>query len=1090
MSLAPSHGRLRIPGSLQGQLGGFRRRLRSVKMAEGGLAAAFVVALAFLAMFAIDRAIEAPAGARSALFAVAVLGLAAVPVAAYRWVWGSRTLEQLARILSRTLPRVGDQLLGVIELSRSDSEQARSLRLCEAAIDQVADDARRRDFRAFVPNPRHRSWALAAVVPLTVSFGLFALVPLAATNALARLAAPWASTPRYTFAAVEPLPSRLVVAHGEPFTVEAKLAGSSAWKPAEATARLDGQGLVSSRLGDGRYAFAFPAQIAPGWLDVRVGDARHRISVEPTLRPELVAAVADVTLPAYLGRPGSSAKDARGGSVSLVKGSTARFAATASRDLAEAKVDGRPVRPVGATVTGPATPVDATRTVEFRWKDVLGLEGKAPFALAVAARDDEAPTLACEDLPRQKVVLDSEQLPFKVKAFDDFGVRQVGIEWKGIEDPTLKSPAQGEKILGAGGPDKEALDLRGTFSAKSLGIEPQAIALRVYAEDYLPGRPRVYSPTYTLYILDPQQHAIWLTEQLSKWHRQSLEVRDRELQLHEANKQIRALTAEDLDRPETRRRVENQAAAEKANGRRLSNLVASGEDLVKQATRNPEFGVGHLEKWAEMLQILKDISGNRMPSVADLLKQAAQAPAAVAANPQKGAPMAGQVKAGGGGKPAEVRPVKPPRSPGPQVVDRESQQQPAFEDKSGPAGKKNPSAPGLKLAETTLGGKPGPPKPPVDAPEMVIKAVEEQRDLLAEFERVAEELNKVLANLEGSTLVKRLKAESRAQYKIAGRIDEGLGNTFGVASPKITIDAAKVLAEMGVQEAKGSQAVSLIMDDMESYFERRKFAKFRSILDDMKKQDVVGALRQLGDDLKRENGLSIAQAEFWSDSLDRWAEDCVDPANCGSCPGGKSRDSLPPSLVLEVLQILEGEVNLREETRVAEQARPALASEDHRKQAGKLSGTQESLRDRVDKVVGRIRTLRDGEKVFAEEIDLLGQVESVMGEAVAILAKADTGRPAMAAETEAIELLLKSKRVNPSSGGGGGSTPGGGGGNSNTIDSALALLGRGANDKEVREARDVSQATGESGPSLPEEYRSGLDEYFNRLEGRPAGGGR
>ena len=38
--------------------------------------------------------------------------------------------------------------------------------------------------------------------------------------------------------------------------------------------------------------------------------------------------------------------------------------------------------------------------------------------------------------------------------------------------------------------------------------------------------------------------------------------------------------------------------------------------------RNPEIGVGHLERWAEMLQILKDISGNRMPSVADLLKQA------------------------------------------------------------------------------------------------------------------------------------------------------------------------------------------------------------------------------------------------------------------------------------------------------------------------------------------------------------------------------------------------------------------------------------------------------------------------------------
>ena len=31
-------------------------------------------------------------------------------------------------------------------------------------------------------------------------------------------------------------------------------------------------------------------------------------------------------------------------------------------------------------------------------------------------------------------------------------------------------------------------------------------------------------------------------------------------------------------------------------------------DSLLRAMRNPEFGVGHLESWAEMLQILKDIS--------------------------------------------------------------------------------------------------------------------------------------------------------------------------------------------------------------------------------------------------------------------------------------------------------------------------------------------------------------------------------------------------------------------------------------------------------------------------------------------------
>jgi hypothetical protein len=195
---------------------------------------------------------------------------------------------------------------------------------------------------------------------------------------------------------------------------------------------------------------------------------------------------------------------------------------------------------------------------------------------------------------------------------------------------------------------------------------------------------------------------------------------------------------------------------------------------------------------------------------------------------------------------------------------------------------------------------------------------------------------------------------------------------------------------------------------------------------------------------------------------------------------------LPPSLVLEVLKVLEAEVNLREETRVAEQAKPALAADDYDKQASGLSRTQTSLRERIDKVNERIADLPDAEQQFAREMRLMAQVSGVMSEAAEIIARPDTGRPAIAAETEAIELLLQSRRINPRGGGGGGSSPGGGG-SGTTLDSALALLGRGLNEKEGRDDHGVAQSTGESGPTLPEEFRAGLDEYFNRLERSPGG---
>lgn len=185
--------------------------------------------------------------------------------------------------------------------------------------------------------------------------------------------------------------------------------------------------------------------------------------------------------------------------------------------------------------------------------------------------------------------------------------------------------------------------------------------------------------------------------------------------------------------------------------------------------------------------------------------------------------------------------------------------------------------------------------------------------------------------------------------------------------------------------------------------------------------------------------------------------------------------------MLEVLQILEAEVNLREATRVAEQARPALEQDDYIVRAEELSDSQDGLRERVDDVVARITELPAAASSFEKELQLLSAVSQVMNEATDILSQPETGKPAVAAETEAIELLLQSKRINPKGGGGSGSTPGGGG-SGTTTDSALALVGSGSNDKEVKENRGVSQATGESGREFPEEFKSGLDEFFNRLD--------
>src|SRR5215471_593017 len=155
MLLAPGQRRLELPESLRTQMFAFRRRVWAIKLIEAGCGAAFGILIAYLVTFILDRVWDTPAGVRIGIFVSALVGCAIIPLALHRWIWRQRRLEQLARLLSRTHPSIGDQLLGIIELASNESEQARSRVLCEAAIKQVAERAQSQDFADAVPHPRH-----------------------------------------------------------------------------------------------------------------------------------------------------------------------------------------------------------------------------------------------------------------------------------------------------------------------------------------------------------------------------------------------------------------------------------------------------------------------------------------------------------------------------------------------------------------------------------------------------------------------------------------------------------------------------------------------------------------------------------------------------------------------------------------------------------------------------------------------------------------------------------------------------------------------------------------------------------------------
>ena len=1135
---------LALPDELRRQLADFRRTVWVIKAIEAFCGALFGVLVAWLVLFLLDRVSDTPAAVRWTLFAAAVASCAVIPVAFHRWIWSHRGLDSLARLIARRFPSLGDQLLGIVEIVRNQSEQERSRALCEAAIRQVAESAGRCDLREAVPRPRHRLWAWLAAVPLALAVALPFFVPAAAANAWARFLSPWRLVERFTFTRVDRLPETLVIPHGEQAEVDVGLRADSQWRPDRARAWIGGGAAMTADRDGDRYRLSLPPQVTEAPLRLAVGDARQQVKLAPTFRPEIKAIAASVQLPEYLGRREPLTKDVRGGVLPLVKGSTAVVTATANRELAAATIDGERVEPAGATISTLPLLVDKSRDVTIAWQDSLGLSGGKPLVVSVAARDDEPPTIAVDGLAGRAVLLETETVRFGLVARDDFGVKRVGIEWIGSGSGPAAMAGQGDRtrgvrLLAAGGPEAETLEAVGTFSPAPLGITPQTVEVRAFAEDYLPGRDRIYSAPAVFLVMGSADHALWINDQIARWKQQTAEVRDREMELLARNEELQELSADELDAPENRKAIREQAAAEKNNGRRLGRLADSGAELVRQALRNPEFDAGTLEQLAQNVQDLKEMAESRMPGVGELLQDAAEASKGDG-KPSDGKPSDGKPSDGkpgdgkpgdgkpGDGKPGDAadpqaepssqeppeivgeqrgggskpegagQPEESPLPPTPQVVDSEaSNYQP---DEQGETPDKEDAAGGgagtLGLPKTTVGKlpqKPGGGSAEKKAQKKLLdEAVEKQRQLIEDFAKISQQLSDVMSRLEGTTFVKRLKAAARSELKVGEGLASVVSQAFGRPAKQEESDPLRRQVDA---VAKGNdevgQKLSAVMDDLDAYSERRPLPALRTVLDEMKELDLLGSLRQLTDDMKREAGTSIAQTEFWSDTLDRWADELVPPPEDGGGDGsggdGPPPESLPPEVVLEAMLILEAETNLREETRVAEQVRPTLDAEAFKARAVGLAAAQQKLAERVGGIVEKL-DMPGGPPRFDEEIRLFEQAEAVMAEARDILAGPDTGRRAIAAETEVIELLLQSQfgGGDGGGGGGGGGSPGGGG-TGGTRNAALARLGEGVNSQARTEAPEEEQAIGKSGNVLPEEFRDGLDAYFNAFErGRDA----
>ncbi len=868
-----SASKVAIPEALKLQLDDFRRHLWRVKIMEAVAAALIGLLLSFLLVYGLDRVWQTPGWARLVILLAGVsLSVIFAPFWLHRWVWKQQREEQLARLIAKRYPGLGDRLLGVIELqAQQGNAETLSPRLREAAMEAVAAEAARRKLDDALPPQRHRRWALTAFALGCVAIAAFLVTPRAGWNAFQRWLMPLAKTERYTFTRLENAPKHRAVAIGEAFQVTLRLAKDSDQRPQKASGQFGQQPIVETNLTDHSYHFNFPGQQDPGRIVFHIGDLRHELHIEPIPRPSVESVTATIISPSYLGIPEQQV-DLSSGVVTAVEGSSVRVQLAMNRPLVSASfgpsrsqvIDSlsspEPATPKHTALSGEMeisgllakTPLLKVGTtpfeIPFAWKDSHDLTGSGDFRLRVDAVADAAPTIYLQGADQQKAMLPEETIDFEVLTEDDYGVRNFGIEWVGQPTrPTTEPSAKGELPLGKDLSAERRVVKPASFSPKAFGITPQKLLLRGYCEDSFPGRGRIYSEPIVLYILTRDEHAQMLKNQFDRTIAELEDLARRELEQLDENQRLERLDGENLQKQENLERLQSQEQAESENKRHMQELTKRTEQLLSDATRNGEIDKKTLKKIAEALKSMQELGQEDLPKVEEKLS--------------------------------------------------DSQQQS---------------------------------NDPAKAQKDVAQAVEEQKKALEKMQKAIEQANDASRKLEADTFVNRLKKAASEEEAIASSLISMYEKILGTKHSRVDPSDQRRLKEAANQQVNTASDVRWLQEDLGSYFARTKTDAFKQIFEEMKNSQIDTGLEKIHQLLEINHSfIATGLAKEWSKKLSEWAGKLEGDKNQnggGGGGGGPSPEDEDFEFMLRVMKLVQQEQDIRAQTRVLEQLRRDVAN--------------------------------------------------------------------------------------------------------------------------------------------------------------------
>ncbi|MBG85578.1 MAG: hypothetical protein CMO80_01600 [Verrucomicrobiales bacterium] len=882
-----------LPKNLEKQFNELESALFRKETSLAFMTAICTVIVSIGVLFISDRFWDSPKEIRLFLLIGAGLGvLASIVVWMRNWRWDPRGNISLSRLIQFAHRRFGDRLRGAVELADGDDSQPRmSPALRRAAIQQVADGAQDFDFTSVVDlKPLRRMTAFFIAVLIAASATAF-IAPKASWNSFVRWLMPGAAIERFTFVSLSEIPDQMIVLHGNEFHARAKVGFRGFWKPTHAMVQFESQPPIEAEVSEGWIQARIPGQTANGELKIVLGDSEASTKVLPTHPPAIQTLEAKITLPEYLQHP-ETTKSFAGLGLTVVEESTLTLYAEANRDLASVRFWSTGAEALDLAIQGSefATPklepfgeLKGVISIE----DQLGLSNNAPRPFQIRTRPDEPPNVELLGLSPSLSILESDVLPLRLYASDDFGVKLAGVAWKLIDAGTNELTIRELKTELT---NTTSIEFTNTyiFSPTVLGIPPETtIELRAAALDYYPDREPSQSSSYRIHIIGNIRHAKMVKDQLEGLFAEVEEITRTEEGIAQQTSELKNKSAKP-DKPnensegeegkegrpgeneptadEDSKAAQKLAEQQEQNNRHLQSIARTGQRILEEAIRNPMITEKTLKEWTENISSMQQLAQQQMKESARELRNAQ-------GQPQK------------------------------------SQQQ-----------------------------------------QNLAKAEDAQQEALQKLQEMQQRINSGLDNLEALTLAERLRGLAMKEDGIVSQMRAVIVETLGLRPYELEERHRTMNNRLAKNQREVGEESGTVQDEIGRFFDRTQRPNYGEVNREMRDAKTPIQLAELGALIDGNISMeSIQDMRRWMRRLNAWA-DVLDPpeeseSNSGSGqPGNAEQQQKLIKMLLAFIRIRMNEVTLHQRTVMLDQDRERANYADTAK---KLSSHQRFIRQNL-----------------------------------------------------------------------------------------------------------------------------------------------